>query len=146
MEKLAIVYWSGTGNTKKMAEAIQVGTEKAGTKADLFEVDSFDISSCKEYQGFLFGCPAMGDEVLEEAGFEPFFSSVEEKLSGVPVALFGSYGWGDGAWMRNWQERVKKDGMKLYQEGLIVNGEPTADDISRCEAFGKDFAASVLNG
>ena len=105
MGKTAIIYWSGTGNTEEMAKAIQAGTRQAGAEAQLFEVEQFSPEEMGSYDGFFFGCPAMGDEVLEESVFEPFFAAAEQKLAGVPVALFGSYGWGGGAWMESWAER-----------------------------------------
>ncbi|MBR3025296.1 MAG: flavodoxin domain-containing protein, partial [Oscillospiraceae bacterium] len=94
--KTAVIYWSGTGNTEAMAKAIAEG---AG--ADIFTVSEFG-GSVSDYDVIAFGCPAMGAEVLEEEEFEPFFTSVEGSLSGKKVILFGSYGWGDGEWMRNW--------------------------------------------
>ena len=99
--KTAVIYWSGTGNTEMMAKAIAEG---AG--ADIFTVSEFS-GNIEDYDKIAFGCPAMGAEVLEEDEFEPFFTDAESKLSGKTVALFGSYGWGDGEWMRNWEERVK---------------------------------------
>ena len=94
--KVAVIYWSGTGNTEQMAQAIAEG---AG--ADLFAVSDFS-GKLDAYDRVAFGCSAMGDEVLEESEFEPFFAEVEGELSGKTIALFGSYGWGDGQWMRDW--------------------------------------------
>ena len=132
--KTAVIYWSGTGNTEQMAQAVAEG---AG--AELFKVSDFsgDIS---EYDKIAFGCSAMGDEVLEEDEFEPFFAGIEAKLSGKSVALFGSYGWGDGEWMRNWEARVKEAGADLFgDKGLIVNEAPSDDDVASCKKFGEDF-------
>ncbi len=118
--KNAVIYWSGTGNTEMMAKAIAEG---AG--ADLFTVSEFS-GNVADYDRIAFGCAAMGAEVLEEDEFEPFFSSIEGSLSGKTVALFDSYGWGDGEWMRNWEERVKADGTVLFADaGLIVNETPS---------------------
>jgi len=143
MAKTAIIYWSGTGNTREMAKAIQRGTRKAGSEAQLFEVEQFGADEIANYDGFFFGCPAMGDEVLEEGAFEPFFASIESKLSGVPVALFGSYGWGGGAWMEAWAERTKADGAKLFNDGLIVENGPTDEDTKKCEELGEAFVKSI---
>ena len=132
--KTAVIYWSGTGNTEQLAQAIAEG---AG--AELFKVSDFsgDIS---EYDKIAFGCSAMGDEVLEEYEFEPFFAGIEAKLGGKSVALFGSYGWGDGEWMRNWEARVKDAGADLFDDkGLIVNEAPSDDDIASCKKFGENF-------
>ena len=140
MGKTAIVYWSGTGNTEEMAKAIQAGTREAGAEAQLFEVEQFSPEEMGSYDGFFFGCPAMGDEVLEESSFEPFFALAEKKLAGVPVALFGSYGWGGGAWMEAWAERTREAGAKFFSDGLIVENGPTDEDLKACEALGKSFA------
>jgi flavodoxin short chain len=133
--KTAVIYWSSTGNTEQMASAIAEG---AG--ADLFSVSEFS-GSISDYDRIAFGCPAMGAEVLEEDEFEPFFTSIEGELSGKTIALFGSYGWGDGEWMRNWEERVKADGaVLLNDEGLIVNETPSDDDLESCKALGAKLA------
>ena len=132
--KTAVIYWSGTGNTEMMAQAIAEG---AG--AELFRVSDF-TGSIADYDRIAFGCSAMGAEVLEEDEFEPFFTSIEDALSGKTIALFGSYGWGDGEWMRNWEDRVKEDGANLFNgEGLIINETPSDDDLAKCTEFGKDF-------
>ncbi|MCC8136241.1 MAG: flavodoxin [Ruminococcus sp.] len=135
MSKIAVIYWSSTGNTEMMANAIAEG---AG--AELFSVSDFS-GNIADYDKIAFGCPAMGAEVLEEDEFEPFFTSAEGSLSGKTIALFGSYGWGDGEWMRNWEERVKADGAALFgEEGLIVNETPSDDDLARCREFGENLA------
>ena len=144
MAKTAIIYWSGTGNTREMAKAIQRGTRKAGAEAQIFEVEQFGADELQNYDGVFFGCPAMGDEVLEEGSFEPFFASVESKLQGMPVALFGSYGWGGGAWMDTWQERTKGDGAKLFRAGLTVENGPTDKDLAACEELGTSFVKSLI--
>lgn len=139
MSKTAIIYWSGTGNTEEMAKAIQAGTRQAGAEAQLFEVEQFSPEEMGSYDGFFFGCPAMGDEVLEESVFEPFFAAAEQKLAGVPVALFGSYGWGGGVWMEAWAERTRQAGAKLFSDGLAVENGPTDEDLKACETLGKSF-------
>ncbi len=132
--KTAVIYWSGTGNTEAMAKAVAEG---AG--AELFSVSDFS-GNIGDYDAIAFGCPAMGAEVLEEDEFEPFFTAAEDKLNGKKVALFGSYGWGDGEWMRNWEERVKNDGAVLVNgEGVIANEAPADDDIEKCRNLGKAF-------
>ena len=136
MSKIAVIYWSGTGNTEAMANSIGEG---AG--ADVFSVENFK-GKLDDYDHVAFGCSAMGDEVLEEGDFEPFFTSVEGTLSGKKVALFGSYGWGDGQWMRDWVERTKTSGASLFkEEGFILNETPDMDGLSSCVEFGKEFAA-----
>ena len=137
MSKVAVVYWSGTGNTAAMASAIAAGM---GEGTELYSVDQF-TGDIADYDKIAFGCSAMGDEVLEEAEFDPFFTSIEGKLGGKKVALFGSYGWGDGQWMRDWAERTTKAGANLYDDGLMVNGFPDGDAKVQCTAFGEGFGA-----
>lgn len=130
----AVIYWSGTGNTEQMAAAVAEG---AG--AGLFSVSDFS-GNIDDYDRVAFGCPAMGAEELEDGEFEPFFSSVEGKLSGKTIALFGSYGWGDGEWMRNWTERCKNAGATVVGgEGLIANETPSDDDLANCKALGESL-------
>ena len=123
--KTAVIYWSGTGNTEAMAKAVA-----EGANAELFAVSDF-TGNAADYDAFAFGCPAMGAEVLEEEEFEPFFNGIESSLSGKKVLLFGSYGWGDGEWMRNWYDRTKAAGAELIgAEGFIVNESPSDDDLA----------------
>ncbi|MGI6664729.1 MAG: flavodoxin [Christensenellaceae bacterium] len=138
MNKIAIVYWSGTGNTEAMANGIATGIKESGGEVDVYEVSSISAATLDDYSKIAFGCPSMGDEVLEESEFEPFYASVENSLSGKKVALFGSYGWGDGQWMREWVERAAGVGADLMGEGFIVQEMP---DDAECIAYGKQFAA-----
>ena len=129
--KTAVIYWSATGNTEAMAQAVAEG---AGV--DAVSVSDFN-GSIAELDTVAFGCPAMGDEVLEESEFEPFFESIESELSGKKVLLFGSYGWGDGEWMRAWAERTKGAGAELIGgEGYIANDAPADDDVEKLKALG----------
>ncbi len=139
MDKIAIIYWSGTGNTQAMANAISEGVKDAGAQADVFFVNEFS-GNLDDYHKVAFGCPAMGDEVLEENEFEPFFSAVEHTLSDKTVLLFGSYGWGDGQWMRDWLERVRPKCKVLLNDGLIANNEPDDIDLQRCRDAGQTLA------
>ena len=133
--KTAVIYWSGTGNTEAMAKAVA-----EGANADLFEVSGFS-GNIADYDAFAFGCPAMGAEVLEEDEFEPFFANIEGSLSGKKVLLFGSYGWGDGEWMRNWYDRTKAAGAELIgDEGFIVNEAPSDDDLANLKELAKELA------
>ena len=134
--KIAVIYWSGTGNTEMMAKAVAEG---AG--AELFSVSDFS-GNIADYDRLAFGCPAMGAEQLEESEFEPMFAGLEGSLNGKKVALFGSYGWGDGQWMRDWCERAKEDGAVLFsEEGLICNETPDDDAQAACRKLGADLAA-----
>jgi flavodoxin short chain len=136
--KTAVIYWSGTGNTEAMAKAIERGLKEGGAASALIEAKKAEVSALAQYEKFAFGCPSMGSEVLEEEVFEPFFASVEGQLNGKKVALFGSYGWGDGQWMRDWQSRTAASGAMLFDEGFIQQEAP---DEAACQAFGKRFAA-----
>ena len=129
--KTAVIFWSGTGNTEAMAQAV---AESAG--AELFNVSDFS-GNIEDYDAIAFGCPAMGAEVLEENEFEPFFSGIEDKLNGKKIALFGSYGWRDGEWMRNWEERCVANGAVLACDSVICNEAPDADAEAACVALGK---------
>lgn len=141
MKKTAVIYWSGTGNTEAMANAVLEGMKAAGAEATLLTPDQVDASALSDYDAIAFGCPAMGSEVLEESEFEPFFTELESRLGGKKVALFGSYGWGDGQWMRDWQQRVDDANASLYNgEGLIINETPDDDGLEQCRQFGAGFA------
>ena len=132
--KTAVIYWSGTGNTEAMANAFAEG---AGV--DAVSVSDFS-GTIEDFDALAFGCPAMGAEVLEEDEFEPFFTGIEGKLSGKKIFLFGSYGWGDGEWMRNWQERVKAAGAELVgDEGYTVNEAPSDEDLAKLKAIGTEL-------
>ena len=130
--KTAVIYWSGTGNTEAMAKAVAEG---AGVSAVTVSEFSGDVS---EYDALALGCPAMGAEELEDTEFEPFFSSIEGKISGKKLALFGSYDWGDGEWMRLQADRVKAAGAEIVDgEGLIANNTPDDDALAKCKALGE---------
>ncbi|MDR1204913.1 MAG: flavodoxin [Peptococcaceae bacterium] len=137
MSKTAVIYWSGTGNTEAMAKAIENGLKDAGAEVTLLSVEKTDADAAGAFDKLALGCPSMGDESLEEEIFGPFFTAVEGKLKDKKVALFGSYGWGDGQWMRDWRERAAKAGAVVFEEGLIQQEAP---DESVCTEFGKRFA------
>ena len=140
--KVSIVYWSGTGNTELMAASATEGAKRAGADVEMLTAAEADASVLKS-DALLFGCPAMGAEQLEETEFEPFFSAIEGKLAGKKVGLFGSYGWGDGEWMRTWTERVKKAGGVMIADGVIANEVPDEAASAECEALGEKAAKSV---
>lgn len=139
METMAVIFWSGTGNTAAMAAEVVAGT---GGQAKLINVLDTNADEATKYDRLALGCPSMGDEVLEEEEFEPFFAALESKLSGKKVVLFGSYDWGDGQWMRDWEERTKAAGATLCAEGLIVNLHPDSDGKQKC----RDLGAALVNG
>ena len=140
MAKAAIVYWSGTGNTEAMANSVLEGASAAGLEAALFTASEFDTDTVGDYDAIAFGCPSMGVEELEESEFDPMFTACEAALNGKKIALFGSYGWGDGEWMRNWTERCQAAGAVLACEPVITNDAPDDDAKAECEALGKALA------
>ena len=140
MKSIAVVYWSGTGNTEAMAQAVVKGASGAGASAALIQVSSFSAADCAKYDAIAFGCPAMGAENLEESEFEPVFSDCLSALAGKTVALFGSYGWGDGEWMRNWEDTCRGAGANLACDSVICNDAPDDDAIAACKALGAAIA------
>ena len=137
MSKVAVVYWSGTGNTEAMANKVAEGAKAAGAEVEVISADDFDGNNIEGFDGIAFGCPAMGDEELEDTVFQPVFEACESKLSGKKVALFGSYGWGDGEWMRSWEEKCQKDGVVLATESVICNEDPDDEAQAACIELGK---------
>ena len=140
MRKVAVVYWSGTGNTEAMAAAVAEGIREKGAEAALFTAAEFDASMVDNFDAIAFGCPSMGAEQLEESEFEPMFSACGPKLQGKKIALFGSYGWGDGEWMRNWEETCAADGAVLACESVICNDAPDDDAEAACRSLGAALA------
>lgn len=141
MSKIAVVYWSGTGNTEIMAQEVAAGAKAAGAEADVLTPSDFDSSKVGAYDAIAFGCPAMGAEVLEEAEFEPMWNECEGSLSGVKIALFGSYGWGDGQWMRSWEKDCDDAGLNLVCESVVCAEAPDETALEACRALGKALAA-----
>lgn len=82
MSKVAVVFWSGTGNTEAMANAVVKGAQDKGAQVQLFTSAEFDASAMDQFDAVAFGCPSMGTEELEDSEFEPMFSGLTDKLSG----------------------------------------------------------------
>lgn len=139
--KIAIVYYSSTGNTEQMADAVAEGVKSAGGEADVISVSDANAAIVNDYDAFAFGCPAMGAEVLEEGEFDPFFTEIEASLSGKKAGLFGSYGWGDGEWMRNWEDRCREDGIELVSDSVICMEAPDDAALEECRALGRALCA-----
>ena len=137
MSKVAVVYWSGTGNTEAMANKVAEGAKAAGAEVEVISADDFDGTDISGFDGVAFGCPAMGDEELEDSVFQPVFEACEAKLAGKKVALFGSYGWGDGEWMRSWEEKCQNDGVALAVDSVICNEDPDDEAQAVCIELGK---------
>ena len=140
MSKVAVVYWSGTGNTEAMAMAVAEGVKGKGAEVSVITAAEFSPEQVGEYSAIAFGCPSMGSEQLEESEFEPMFTACEGRLSGKNIALFGSYGWGDGEWMRSWEKDCDDAGINLVCESVICQEAPDGDTLEACRAMGKLLA------
>lgn len=140
MKKIVVVYWSGTGNTKAMAEAVADGAKNENTAVSLLDVAQASIDDIKNADAVAIGCPSMGAEVLEEEQMEPFVSSIEDAVTGKPMALFGSYGWGNGEWMEDFVARMTKCGAKVLGKGLIIQEMPDAQGIKECNSLGNELS------
>ena len=142
MSKISVVFWTQGGNTESMANAVVEGIKEAGKEAEAVFVSDMNIDELKGEGVFALGCPAMGAEVLEESEMEPFVADVEGFASGKKIGLFGSYGWGDGEWMRNWVARMEEAGAQVYGgEDAICMNEPDSEAEEKLEALGKELAA-----
>lgn len=144
MSKVNIVFWTGTGNTSAMAEYIAQGVTAACKEAALIPVDQANIADLIAEKAFALGCPSMGAEQLEESEMEPFMCELESQISGKQIALFGSYGWGNQEWMRDWEERIAAAGASVVNgEGIAVNGAPGEDAAEECKDLGRDLAGLI---
>lgn len=142
MDKIYITYWSQTGNTKAMADILAAAIEKNGKEYELVEIADIDKDKLLTYSAFAIGCPAMGDEELDDCDCEPFIQSIEDKISGKSLILFGSYDWGDGEWMRKWEDRMKNAGASIITgQGIIANLEPDEEAKDALEKAAKEIAA-----
>ncbi len=140
MSKVAVVYWSGTGNTQAMADLVAEGAKDEGAEVDVLTSAEFSADQMDQYDAIAFGCPSMGAEQLEESEFEPMFEDCRPKLNGKKIGLFGSYGWGDGEWMHTWVDTCQGDGAMLVNEGVICNKAPDDEASEACKALGKSIS------
>lgn len=140
MKKIAVVFWSGTGNTEAMASAVADGAKAKGADVTVFTASQFNASKLDAFDAVAFGCPAMGAEVLEESEFAPMFEDCKAKLSGKKIALFGSYGWGDGEWMRSWEKDCSDAGVNLVCESVTCCEAPDDAALTACRELGKTLA------
>lgn len=140
MSEIIVAYWSGTGNTGAMAEYVAQGIREGGKEAKIVNVENFSADELKDCSVFALGCPSMGVEVLEEGYMEPFMCDVDGFAAGKKIGLFGSYGWGDGEWMRNWEDECRNAGAVLACDSVTCNDAPDSDCESACRALGKQLA------
>ena len=139
MNKIAVVYWSGTGNTESMAASVADGARKQGAEADLFQVSDFDASMLENYDALAFGCPAMGSEELESEEFQPLWDEVKDQLGERKVVLFGSYEWADGEWLENWKADAEDASVNVV-DSLAVYDAPGPQEQAACQALGAVMA------
>ncbi|HKL41283.1 MAG TPA: flavodoxin [Clostridia bacterium] len=136
MSKYRVIYSTMTGNTEEMARAVKAGIESEGHSVELIEVKNATQGDVDESSGVALGCPALGAEVLSDE-MAAFVSTVN--IQDKPIVLFGSYDWGNGEWMDDWELVMKKNGAKLKTKGLIVHTEPSSEDLEDCKALGKQL-------
>ena len=136
MAEVKIIYWSGTGNTAAMAQSVADGVTAAGAEAKIIPVENASAADIADVKAFALGCPSMGAEQLEESSMEPFVDEILGSVSGKKILLFGSYGWGDGEWMRNWEESCKEAGANLVCDSVICQEEPDDEATDACKALG----------
>lgn len=139
MSNVAVVYWTGSGNTEAMAAAVAEGAETKGATVEQILAADFSLSAAEEYDAYAFGCPAMGAEELEDSEFQPMWDEVKGSLGDKKVVLFGSYGWGNGEWMDAWKEDAEEAGVNVI-DSLIINEQPDGDGIATCQALGSQLA------
>ena len=144
MKKIAIVYYSGTGNTELMAESIAEGASNRGAIVNVFTAKEFQVSMMDTYDAFAFGCPASGVEQLEVIEFEPMFKECLPKLKAKHISLFGSYGWGDGQWMRDWEETCLSHGADVVHDYVICVETPDGETLEACRHMGEALAMLPL--
>ncbi len=138
--KVAVIYSSQSGNTEMMAQAINEGLLAEGAESVLFSASNFDVKKANDYDRLVFGSPSMGDEEIDQDFMDPLFSNLEPNLGGKEIAMFGSYGWGDGQFLRSWMQRAQDSNAIVLNEGLLINYTPDSDGLTECQNFGKSLA------
>ena len=141
MSKVAVVFWSQTGHTEALANAVADGAKAAGAEVSVLGFGDINSANLSDYDAVAFGCPAMGAEQLEETEVDPVFTELESSLSGKKIALFGSYGWGSGEWMEEWENRAKTAGADLACASVICNEAPDDDALANAKKLGEALAA-----
>ncbi|KGM97230.1 flavodoxin [Clostridium novyi A str. 4552] len=140
MKELVIIYWSGTGNTESMANAVAEGAKIDDVNVKLMNVSEAKVEDIENADSVALGCPSMGAEQLEEAEMEPFVDSISSAIKGKKLVLFGSYGWGNGEWMEDWEERMTGYGANVVDDCLIINNTPDDEGIEKCKELGETLA------
>ena len=138
--KVAVIYSSQSGNTEMMAQAINEGLLSEGAESELFQASDFNASNANEYDRLVFGSPSMGDEEIDQDFMDPLFSNIEKNIAGKEIAMFGSYGWGDGQFLRSWMQRAQDSNAIVLNDGLLINYTPDSEGLTECQNFGKSLA------
>lgn len=140
MKELVVIYWSGTGNTESMAQALAEGAKIDDVNVRLMTVGEAKVEDVEKADAVALGCPSMGAEQLEETEMEPFVDSISVVVKGKNLALFGSYGWGNGEWMEEWEERMIGYGASIVDDCLIINNTPDDEGLEKCKELGETLA------
>lgn len=138
--KINIIYYSSTGNTEEMANLIAKGAKEEGAEVNLMTFGEASVDDVKNCDIVLLGGPAMGAENLEESEVEPFVESIEGEVSGKKMVLFGSFGWGGGAYMTEWENRMEENGAELLEKEVVVQESPEGEDAEKLIELGKKIA------
>ena len=140
MKKIAVLYWSGTGNTEIMAKKIAEGALNNKTIVELMNIENASNKDIINSDLIAIGCPAMGAEELEDSEMIPFIESIKDYVSNKKIALFGSYGWGDGTWINDWKIEMEGYGAIVVLDSLMINETPNEKDIVKCRLFGENLS------
>ncbi len=140
MKKVAVVFWSGTGNTEQMANVLADAIVEAGAEVKVFTASEFSAAEVANYDAIAFGCPAMGNEELEDSEFQPMFDGCKPELKGKPIALFGSYSWAEGEWMRTWEADCVADGLTLVGSPVICFEAPDDEGVENLKKLAAELA------
>lgn len=141
--KTTIIYWSSTGNTEKMAQLIGKGLTEIAVDVAIKQVSESSCQDIEDSDIVLLGCSAMGVEEIDTSEMEPFIKTNGEAFVNKKVALFGSYGWGDGEWMQDWETMMSDLGASIEVDSLTVNEMPVGDSELNCIEFGKDIGRKL---
>lgn len=140
--KVNVIYWTGTGNTEAMAEFVVEGAKEAGAEVELFFVGDASVEDFQNADAVALGCPACGDEELDDTEFGPYIDSIEEFAKGKKMLLFGSYSWHEGGYMDDWADRMKGLGADLINSGIVSRDEPDDEVAQALREAGKQLATA----
>lgn len=137
MKKISIIYWSNGGNVEVLANTMADELEQAGVNVCIKHVSDADVSDVIEADAVAFGSPSMDNNRIEQQEMEPFINEFKLlPINGKKAVLFGSYGWDDGQFIKNWVVRMKDYGFNVLGD-LAVKESPTDDDIEEAKKLAK---------